>query len=212
MDYNQYFQKLNIRIKSHLSLKDLLTELETRLDDFVYDRDFLNLRINGVVVFENISISEIYTHFGQSLELTPISIKYAMKDLLIDKEAIFARYKERLDNFGFLSEECKLEFKKYIHINLISPLEMEDYVGDGYCLYIKWMMLHYKNNAKELLDSISKPKDGVMNSIHISHLIYPQDTSIDTEIEALQRLLLTSNHSIWGKFANKIESSFSQRQ
>ncbi len=212
-DYNEYYAKLTIKIDEHLSLKELMQNIASQLDDFAYDKNSFGFRINGLVVFSNITLADIKAQFGLHLELTPISIKYAKKDLLIDKEAIFARYKMRLDKFKFLSEESKMEFKKYILINLISPLDSDDFVGDGYCLYIKWMMIHYKDYAKDLLADISKYEDGVMNSVNVKNMIYPPDNSIDKEIEGLQRMLLAGircpirrNH--WVGVAKKVESYF----
>lgn len=212
-DYNEYYQSIDISIEESLSLKDLLSAIAESLDDFSYDAKSFGFRINDIVVFSNIKLLDLKSHFGTNLLITPISTKYVMKDLLIDKEAIFARYKAKLDKFTFLSEESKIEFKKYILMNLIGPLDLDDYVGDGYCLYIKWMMIHYQDYTKELLSSIARYEDGVMNSISTKNMIYPPDSSIDKEIEGLQRMLLQSircpfrrNH--WVKIAKKVESLF----
>ncbi|RAX52993.1 hypothetical protein CCY99_06390 [Helicobacter sp. 16-1353] len=212
-DYNEYYQSIDISIDENLNLKDLLIAISKSLDDFSYDDKSFGFRINNIVVFSNIKLLDLKSHFGTSLIITPISTKYAMKDLIIDKEAIYSLYKTKLDKFKFLSEESKNEFKKYILINLISPLDLDDYVGDGYCLYIKWMMIHYKDYAKDLLMSIARYEDGVMNSISVKNMIYPPDGSIDKEIEGLQRMLLQSircpirrNH--WVKIAKKVESLF----
>lgn len=214
-DYDAYFKRLGVEINDEAHLEELLAQIAQTLGDFAYDKKSFGFRINGIVVFQNLSVAEILAHFGERLEFTPISSKYALKDLLIDKDAIFALYKEKLDSFAFLGEESKLEFKKYIYINLISPLDMGDYVGDGYCLFIKWMMIHYKDSAQILLDSIAGAKDGVMNSIRVAHLIYPPDSSIDSEIESLQRTLLQSpklafRQNPWAKMSENIETLFAK--
>lgn len=212
-DYNEYYQSVDISIDESLSLRDLLIKIADSLDDLAYDESSFGFRINNIVVFKNIKIADLHSYFGCKLEFSPISTKYALKDLTINKDAIFKQYKIKLDKFKFLSEESKEEFKKYILMNLISPLECDDFVGDGYCLYIKWMMIHYQNHAKELLASISRYEDGVMNSISLKNMIYPPDGSIDKEIEGLQRMLLQStrcpfrrNH--WVRIAKKVEALF----
>ena len=215
IDYNEYYQSVKIDIDEKLHLEDLLEEVSKKLDDFSYNSASFGFRINDIVVFNNIKISDLVAYFGTKLVFNPISIKYAKKDLLIDKDAVFARYKPILDKLTFLSEESKLEFKKYILISLISPLDFDDYIGDGYCLYVKSMMIHYKDNADLLLDSISYI-DGVMNSVSVKNMIYPPDSSIDNDIEGLQRILIErqkqrfSNHLL-KKIIKEVESSYKKQ-
>lgn len=188
-DYNECYQKLDISIDEALSLKDLMNEVKKSLLDFAYDEQSFGFRINGKVVFSNVKLCDLVAEFGENLEFSSINEKYALKDLLINKDEIFNLYKQKLDKFPFLNEESKNEFKKYILINLISPLDLDDYVGDGYAMFIKWMAIHYEDNAKVLLDSIYDFKDGIINHIATKDLIFPSDNSIDAEIEALQREL-----------------------
>lgn len=192
-DYNEYYQNLNIDIDEHLSLKDLMQEIQNKLDDFTYDKESFGFRINGLVVFNNIKLLDLKEHFGDELQIDSICAKYAQKDLLINKEEIFKKYKERLDKFSFLNEESKNELKKYILINLIYPFDLDDYVGDGYAMYIKWMCIHYQEYRDELLESISKFENGVINSISTKDMIYPSDNSIDKEIESIKKELFNSN-------------------
>lgn len=212
VDYNEYYQNIAVDISENLSLRELLEEIAKKIDDFSYDSASFGFRINDIVVFSNIKIDDLASKFGTKLVFDPISIKYAKKDLLINKDAVFARYKPMLDKLTFLSEESKLEFKKYILINLICPLDFDDYIGDGYCLYVKYIMIHYKDNADKLLETISH-SDGVMNSMSVKYMIYPPDSSIDNDIEGLQKMLLEKQK---GKFYNngfnkvikQVESSY----
>lgn len=192
-DYNEYYQNLNINIDEHLSLKDLMREIQNKLDDFVYDKESFGFRINGLVVFNNIKLLDLREHFGDELEIDSICAKYAKKDLLINKDEIYQQYKAKLDKFSFLNEESKNELKKYILINLIYPFDLDDYVGDGYAMYIKWMCIHYQEHKDELLESISKFENGVINSISTKDMIYPSDNSIDKEIESIKKELFNTN-------------------
>lgn len=210
IDYNEYYQNIKVDIDENLRLQELLEEISKKLDNFSYDSASFGFRINDIVVFSNIKINDLVTRFGKKLLFSPISIKYAKKDLLINKDAIFARYKPMLDKLTFLSEESKLEFKKYILLSLISPLDFDDYIGDGYCLYVKCMMIHYKDYADKLLDSISN-FDGVLNSMSVKYMIYPPDGSIDNDIEGLQKMLLEkgkSNNVFLNKIIKEVESSY----
>lgn len=213
VDYNEYYQSLEVHIDDNLSLKDLLEQVSKMINDFSYDALSFGFRINNVVIFSNVKLCDLKNRFGTKLVFSPISTKYAKKDLLIDKDSVFAQYKPILDRFAFLSEESKLEFKKYILINLISPLDFEDYIGDGYCLYIKWMMIHYKDNADELLESISCCNNGIMNSISLKYMIYPVDNSIDNDIAGLQKMFLgkqknRSNRHYCNKLIKDLELSY----
>ena len=190
-DYNEHYERVKIDIDKSLSLKDLMIELEKKLENFAYDKESFGFRINGKVIFSNVKLADLVAHFGANLELDSLCQKYALKDLLINKDEIFALYKPRLDRFAFLNTESKKEFKKYALLNLISPLDLGDYVGDGYALFIKWMALHYQNNAVELLDSLFGLEDGIANHIATKDSIFPPDKSIDDELESLQRELFS---------------------
>lgn len=180
MSYNEYYQVLDIDIDDSLMLSNLMEKISSMVDDFVYDKDVFGFRINDVVILKDIKLVDIRNYFGNDLMITPISTKYAINDLLIDKEAIFSRYKPTLDKLSFLSEESKREFKKYILVNLINSIDEEDYIGDGFCLYIKWMMIHYSDYSKELLETICG-EDGIFNSISTKYMVYPFSEDIDNE-------------------------------
>lgn len=213
MSYNEYYQDLVIDIDDNLMLSDLMASIANNVDDFVYDESSFAFRINDIVVFDDIKLSDISKHFGSDLIITPISIKYAINDLLIDKDAIYNKYKPILDRFDFLSEKSKEEFKKYILINLINHIDDEDYIGDGFCLYIKWMMIHYSSYAKELLELISR-ENGVFNSISTKYMVYPFNQNMDDDIKELQAMILNSNYKfpIKDRIIKHTESIFKSKK
>lgn len=190
-DYNEHYERIQISIDDDLSLRDLMLEVEKKLNNFAYDKESFGFRINGKAIFSNVKLIDLRAHFGEVLELDSLCQKYALKDLLINKDEVFALYKSRLDSFTFLNNESKREFKKYILLNLISPLSLEDYVGDGYAMFVKWMAIHYQDNARELLDSTFDFEHGILNHITTKDMIFPSDKSIDDEIESLQRELFS---------------------
>lgn len=191
-DYNEHYERIKITIDDNLSLKDLMIEVEKNLQNFAYDKESFGFRINGKAIFSNVKLADLKAEFGEILEIDSLNQKYALKDLLINKDEIFAHYKPMLDSFAFLNDESKREFKKYILLNLISPLSLEDYIGDGYAMFAKWMAIHYQDNAAELLDSTFDFECGIINHIATKDMIFPSDKSIDDEIESLQRELFST--------------------
>lgn len=191
-DYSEYYENLIINIDDALNLKDLMEQIKGNLHNFAYDEQSFGFRINGRAIFSNVKLADLVAEFGEVLEIDSLNPKYALKDLLINKDEILNLYAPKLDKFPFLNAESRAEFKKYILINLISPLSFEDYVGDGYASYIKWMSLHYADFADILLSSIMQFEDGIINHIPTADLIYPRDCSIDDEIRSLQRELFNS--------------------
>ena len=191
-DYSEYYENLIINIDDALNLKDLMEQIKGNLHNFAYDEQSFGFRINGRAIFSNVKLADLVAEFGGVLEIDSLNPKYALKDLLINKDEILNLYAPKLDKFPFLNAESRAEFKKYILINLISPLSFEDYVGDGYASYIKWMSLHYADFADILLSSIMQFEDGIINHIPTADLIYPRDCSIDDEIRSLQRELFNS--------------------
>ena len=212
IDYNEYYESLDIDICEELHLLDLLNLISKSLNNFSYSNYPFALRINDIAVFSNLSLVDIYSNFGEKLEFSPISVKYAKHDLTIDIDEILNIYSHKLDRFDFLKNQDKDNFREFIPLNLISPIDDCDYVGDGYCLYIKQLCESYSEFAPLLLEEIAG-EDGVFNSLKLENMIYPPSRQIDSEIEELQSILLKnpSQYALSSKILDHLESTLKNK-
>ncbi|MDO7253612.1 DUF5644 domain-containing protein [Helicobacter cappadocius] len=209
-DYSATYEKCTLEYQKHFTLKNILELLPLR--NFEYDKN-ISLKINGISIFEDVKVEDLVENFGKQWNIEPISTRYAYKDLLIDKNAVMDFYRNFFTTAEFLTQSEKDEFFKFININFISPQKNPDYFGDGFFLYIKWLLTRYPNEAKRFLESIADVKNGVMNFVSVADFIYPKNHQIDEEIFELQKMLTQTSRcpisgNTWAKLGKEIESRY----
>ncbi|PAF53126.1 hypothetical protein BKH42_07495 [Helicobacter sp. 13S00482-2] len=209
-DYGATYEKCTLEYRKDFTLKNILELLPLR--NFQYDKN-ISLKINGISVFDDANVIDLVRHFGSEWVIEPISTKYAYKDLLIDKKSAMNFYHNFFATATFLTQSEKNEFNKFININFISPQKNPDYFGDGFFLYVKWLLSRYPNEAKRLLESIADIKNGVMNFVSVKDFIYPKNDQIDKEIFELQAMLTQISRcpisgNTWAKLGKEIESRY----
>ncbi|PAF50807.1 DUF5644 domain-containing protein [Helicobacter sp. 13S00477-4] len=209
-DYNPCYEKCVIEYFDDDMLSGVLQSLP--LKDFEYHRN-IALKINNIAVFDDIKIIDLVKEFGQEWVLEPLSIRYAFKDLLIDREAVLGFYHRFLESGDFLSSDEKTELTKFININFISPQKNPEYYGDGFFLYIKWLLKRHPQQAKRLLESIGDVKNGVMNFVSVADFVYPKSRQIDKEIFEIQKMFTNGSRcpikgNKWLNFTSKINEKY----
>ncbi|PAF48697.1 hypothetical protein BKH41_05365 [Helicobacter sp. 12S02232-10] len=209
-DYNPFYEKCDFDYEENFLLSKILGSLSLR--DFEYDKD-IALKINGIAVFDDLKVDDLVERFGKEWILEPISIKYAFKDLLIDKQAVLSFYSAFFQAGDFLTSTEKAEFLKFININFISPQRNPDYYGDGFFLYVRWLFGRHPKEAKRLLKSIADAKNGVMNFVSVKRFVHPENDAIDKEIFEIQKMLTQASKcpfagNEWSSFSRDIDSKY----
>ncbi|WP_104759795.1 DUF5644 domain-containing protein [Helicobacter bizzozeronii] len=187
---NQYNPSYPLCIVEYLPewrLKDVLEHIP--FPDFGYDATHLGLKINQIAIFENLLVSELVQRFSAEWVLEPLAAEYALKDLLMDESAILGQYQSFLQSAPFLSASEQSELAKYININFITPKKQAGYYGDGFFLYVRWLMTRYPTRAKDFLQSIAHDKYGVMHFVSLKNYLYPPSDRLDEAIYDLQKML-----------------------
>lgn len=216
LDFQNGYVRCELRYSENMSLKDLLSNIKN--DDFSnktfgVNLDYIYCKINGIAVFENLNVVDLVERFGNVWTIDPISKKFATKDLLIDFELISLRYSNFFQSSPFITNEEQKEFKKYLLINFICDSYHNDYLGDGFFLYIKWLIERHEAKKEYLLKIISNKNEGIMNHVPISSLIFPENKIIDSKIEYLQNLLINASkcpfkNGEWVWIGTEIENNY----
>lgn len=209
-DFTPVYEKCEIEYKQDFKLSDILKSIP--LFEFEYE-EYIALKLNKIAIFEDLLVSDLVEEFGKNWILDPISLKYAYKDLKIDRDSALKFYSRFFESAKFLSVSEKNELIKYININFISPQKNPEYFGDGFFLYSKWLLNRYPNEAKKFLNSIGDQKNGIMNFVSVKNFIYPRSDRIDMEIFELQKMLTQGSKcpisgSKWVKLAKKINKKY----
>lgn len=194
VDYLPYYKKLSFQVKSNQTLRDLLVFLSQEISGYACDIEHLALRINGIAIFENLEMIDLTQRFGNEWQIEPISTYYAYKDLLVDKKALRKKYDTFFAWADFLSVEEREELDKYLLLNLITPMSNDEYLGDGFFLYLKWLLARHPEKLGEILEWVIEPQSGVLNFVSLADMVYPRGTALDEEIWEFIELVLGAKH------------------
>lgn len=194
VDYLPYYKKLSFQVKSNQTLRDLLVFLSQEISGYACDVEHLALRINGIAIFENLEMIDLTQRFGNEWQIEPISTYYAYKDLLVDKKALRKKYDTFFAWADFLSVEEREELDKYLLLNLITPMSNDEYLGDGFFLYLKWLLARHPEKLGEILEWVIEPQSGVLNFVSLADMVYPRGTALDEEIWEFIELVLGAKH------------------
>lgn len=181
--YEYYFQKYPIAYDHNLTLFSALESIE----NLGFDRS-MGLRVQGLCVFDDVPLYKLVQHFGANLYLEPLSQKYVSKDLALDKEAMFARYEWFFSKYDFIAPSDRYELYKYLWANTISLQSDDSYLGDGFFLYMQWLLERYPKHFDTLIHTLASAQSGVMSYTPIEALIYtnkPNAPHITHTIHAL---------------------------
>ena len=194
VDYLPYYKKLCFQAKSNQTLRDLLIFLSQEISGYACDVEHLALRINGIAIFENLEMIDLTQRFGNEWQIDPTSTYYAYKDLLVDKKALRKKYDTFFAWADFLSVEEREELDKYLLLNLITPMSNDEYLGDGFFLYLKWLLARHPEKLGEILEWVIEPQSGVLNFVSLADMVYPRGTALDEEIWEFIELVLGAKH------------------
>lgn len=165
--YEYYFQKYPLLYDSNLTLFSALASI----DGLGFDPS-MGLRVQGLCVFDDVPLYELVRRFGKDLCLEPLSQRYVSKDLALDKEAMFARYGWFFDKYSFITPSDRYELYQYLWANTISLQSDESYLGDGFFLYVDWLLTRYPKHFDTLIHTLANAQSGVMSYAPVEALIY----------------------------------------
>lgn len=165
--YEYYFQKYPISYDASLTLFDALESIP----GLAFDKS-MGLRVQGLCVFADVQLQELVDKFGVNLRIEPLNQKYVEKDLLINREAMYKRYDEFFATHDFIEPSHRYELHKFLWANLISLRDDSEYLGDGFFLYIHWLLERYPKHFDTLIHTLAGSQSGVMSYVPVEALIY----------------------------------------
>lgn len=206
------------QISTSQTLGEILGLISSALDICVDTR--IGLKINGIALLgDNISdeldykaskehkeilsketssketLDALLDRFGNEWRIEPLSTLYVKKDLTLDMEAMHSKYEEFFDKYRFITQDERKSLSKYLPLNLISTRD-DDYLGDGFFLFVRWLAQRHSEHLNDLLESISDTKNGVLSYSSIQNLLYKPNPQIDRDIEWLINALLAQRKEI----------------
>lgn len=215
LDFQSGYVRQDVYYKPQSTFRDILGMVNAKLfgyHEFGVNLEHIHCRINELAVFGNSSIKELVEAFGNTWIIDPLNKRYARKDLLLNIDLAFTRYRPFFQKLPFiLPSECE-ELKKFLPINFITPYYDDEYCGDGFLLYVKWLIERYPLYKKQLLESITMLNGGIFEHVCLANFMFPASNAIDLQIESLQFEILNATKTFvrkeWVNFANQINKQY----
>lgn len=217
LDFQSGYVRQDVYYKSQSTLRDILNMVDPKLfgyHKFGVNVEYIHCRINDLAIFGNFNTKELVEHFGNVWTIDPLSKRYAKKDLLLNIDLAFTKYKTFFQKMSFiLPSECE-ELKKFLPINFIVPRYDDEYCGDGFLLYVKWLIERYPLHKKQLLESITMLNGGIFEHSCLANFMFPANNTIDLQIESLQFEVLNAANTFvrkeWVAFGKQLNKQYQQ--
>ena len=196
IDFQSGYVRIEIYCDKEATLRTVFEKIPAKFfgyQEFGVDKEFIHCRINGIAVLEDVSVEKLVARFGNSWTIEPLSKRYAKKDLLLDLDLAIKKYDAFFQLADFVYPGERKELSKYLLINFIAESHDEDYYGDGFFLYVKWLMGRHPMKMADLLRFISHKDHGLFSHVPVSSLMFPANSMIDDEIQSLQSQLVNGS-------------------
>lgn len=206
-DVLRCYKKHIIKIEKSKTLNDLLALIVEQDLSFGYPKNdaFAAIRINGKVLFLDVSIDDIIKEFGKELTLEPLNTKRSVHDMIINDDDFYASFKLLAP---YVSPHDKAIFKSYLPYHYASGISnlVDGFQGDALFAFAYDMIQRYPKNKKEILTVVANEETGVFLHVNLCNKVYPCGSKIEEKIVALKNEII--EHV---PFANKLVQHFSHQ-
>ncbi|MBK1971687.1 DUF5644 domain-containing protein [Campylobacter sp. TTU_617] len=209
-DYEAYYKPyVYNNYENFASLYDLLLQVN---DDDIYFEFEKNenafVLINNKPFRLNTSLSQILQDEGYELKIEPLSTKRAIKDLIINKDDFYDRFKLISH---LVSEEDKKIYEKYDYLYYTSKIlkYLPNYLGDSFFYFVGQMIEKYPNKKENFLKIIKDESRGIFYHIKTKNLLLEQTIDfLKQEIlkaKLFNETLLNDKNPILESFRNEFK-------
>ncbi|WP_304478227.1 DUF5644 domain-containing protein, partial [uncultured Helicobacter sp.] len=81
---------------------------------------------------------------------------------------------------------------------LITPMSDEHYLGDGFFLYLKWLISRHPEKIREIMQWLIEPRKGILNFVSLADMVYPRATALDEEMwDFIRDVVLSYDSRQW---------------
>lgn len=186
-DYLPYYKSYSATIDENQTLADLLQAYVKQIRDYSVDS---LVSVNTVLVDDTLSIKSLVENFGCDIEIEPISIYRANKDLQINKD-------DFIEKISPLAEFCdandsdyyKSQAKAYYASSSLK--HNEDYMGDALFL-LAFRLIHKDATNKDLILNIINDAENGLGSFEIENNTLPA-LNIEKVIAELREMTKQKN-------------------
>jgi hypothetical protein len=158
-DYLPYYKNYSETIDDSKSLKDLLKALSGQIQNYTITA---NVSINGIIVNDSLSIEDVVNTFGTELEIEPVSIYRATKDLEIDNSDFMDKFK-LLEYYSMDGDKEFYESLANTYYASSSLKHNQNYYGEPLFLLAHRIIIRNATHKVAILKIINDAANGLSN-------------------------------------------------
>ncbi len=189
-DYLPYFKKYKVKLDQSLDLNHLLQEVKKQDEFFEFEPNSC-VFLNKYALCLDTSLKEIYNHFGNELQIKPLSTKRSYKDLIINDNDFKASINDLQEIFDQNISDDYEKYKKYFYASTHLKYD-KDFYGTSLFLYAYKLIAKYPHLEEQILKIISHEQHGIWYHDNLQYKIYPNETEIEDVICELKKKILAS--------------------
>lgn len=205
-DYLPYYKNFTLQVEDDATAKDLLAKIQEVNENFSYPEENLVMKINGLVVEGEQSVSSIVERFGTSLQIDPVNT-YRSNNGLIINDSDFMQSFELLAPYA---SEADLNYYKTLYaLHYASETENFDreYIGDAILVLAHKMITEGSEYKDEILAAITSANSGLFDCEYENNLFNGQDHT-----ETIKALKLMAKPEEEPSLCQKLMARFSKQQ
>lgn len=163
------------------TLKNLLEKVKEIDPYFDFDNK-TSVKINGVVTPINLEFDKIVNRFGNELEISPLSTKRAIKDLIINDGDFWAKFEPFKNICNNSDKATYAELKPYFYASFIQKYE-PNFVGNSAIIFTKYLCEKYPEKKSDILKIINDKQYGVWIACTIKNDIFWNDFEFEEALK-----------------------------
>lgn len=184
-DYLPYYKNFNIKVNDDATAKDVLVKIQEENENFSFPKQKLVMKINGLVVDANQSVSSLVERLGTSLQIDPVNSYRANNGLTINDND----FMESFELLAPYASESDLKYYKTLYaLHYASETENFDreYIGDAVLVLAHKMITEGSEHREAILEAITSVNSGLFDCEYENNLFNAQDhTAAIDELKAM---------------------------
>lgn len=185
-DFLPYNKQYTINVDTSKTVSDLLALIQAEDPTFGYPQgEFAAIKINGKALFTQAPLEKLIKSMGKELSLEPLSTKRCIKDMNINADDFYERF--RLFKAVVTKEDlrCFESYKIYHYASKMVTIN-DAYYGDALFAFAADMIQKYPEHTETLLAIVANEENGIFSRIKLCHKIFPCGADVEKKITALQ--------------------------
>jgi len=172
-DYLPYYKNFTLLLPDNAVAKDILVAIQAQNTNFSYPESNLIFKINGLIVEEHTTLTNIVNKLGTILTIDPVNNYRSYNGLSINDDDFMRSY-ELLAPYS--TDSDKKYYKTLYALHYASETEKfdRDYIGDAILVLAHKMISEGNEHKNQILHAITSVNSGLLDCEYENNLFKQQ--------------------------------------